>query len=146
MMPAMPVRRPSASTNHSMSSNIVRQHRSTESHHGFTATSSQAPSFYSSNTSPAASHQQKIIHILVNRLKNKVLSSPSHLSHAHCLQLPSNSGADLTQVETDPAVVETVQCLVELSKDSLDIIGLALTELLDKLAKVRLVCSALDSV
>ena len=142
-MPAMPARRPSASANNSIPSNSVRQHRSTESHHGFTATSSQAPSFYSSNTSPAASHQQKIIHILVNRLKNKVLSSSSHLSnllYAHCLQLPSNSGADLTQVETDPAVVETVQCLVELSKDSLDIIGLALTEVLDKLAKV---CSRL---
>jgi hypothetical protein len=52
--------------------------------------------------------------------------------------LPSNSGVDLTQVETDPAVDETVQCLVELSKDSLDIIGLALTEVLDKLTKVRL--------
>lgn len=40
-------------------------------------------------------------------------------------------------METDPAVDETVRCLVELSKDSLDIIGLALTEVLDKLAKVR---------
>ena len=57
--------------------------------------------------------------------------------YAHCLQLPSNSGVDLTQVETDSAVVETVQCLVELSKDSLDIIGLALADVLDKLAKVR---------
>lgn len=52
------------------------------------------------------------------------------------MQLPSNSGVDLTQVETDPAVDETVRCLVELSKDSLDIIGLALTEVLDKLTKV----------
>ena len=139
IMPAMPVRRPSASTNHPIPSNVVRQHRSTESHHGFTTMSTQPSSFYSSNTSPAASHQQKIIHILVNRLKNKVLSPPSlsYLLRAHYLQLPSNSGADLTQVETDPAVVETVQCLVELSKDSLDIIGLALTEVLDKLAKVR---------
>ncbi|KAH9030143.1 hypothetical protein EDB85DRAFT_1456161 [Lactarius pseudohatsudake] len=120
MMPAIPVRRPSASANHSTPSNLVRQHRSTESHHGFTTTTTQAPSFYSTSTSPTASHQQKIIHILVNRLRNK---------------LPSNSGVDLTQVETDSAVVETVQCLVELSKDSLDIIGLALTEVLDKLAK-----------
>ncbi|KAI0306901.1 hypothetical protein B0F90DRAFT_1915023 [Multifurca ochricompacta] len=123
MMPAIPVRRPSASANHSSStpSSSVRQHRSTESHHGFTAAMiTQPPSFYSSNTSPATAHQQKIIHILVNRLRNK---------------LPSNSGVDLTQVETDSAVDETVQCLVELSKDSLDIIGLALTEVLDKLAK-----------
>lgn len=116
----MPARRPSASTTNSTTSNVVRQHRSAESHHAFTTTTSQPPSFYTSNTSPAASHQQKIIHILVNRLRNK---------------LPSNSGVDLTQVETDSAVVETVQCLVELSKDSLDIIGLALTEVLDKLAK-----------
>ena len=43
---------------------------------------------------------------------------------------------DLTQVETDPAVDETVRCLVELSKDSLDIIGLALTQELEKLTKV----------
>ncbi|KAH9981838.1 hypothetical protein BJV74DRAFT_778311 [Russula compacta] len=118
-MPSAPVRRPSASANHSSStpSSSVRQHRSAESHHAFTG---QPPSFYSSNTSSAAAHQQKIIHILVNRLRNK---------------LPSNSGVDLTQVETDPAVDETVRCLVELSKDSLDIIGLALTEVLDKLAK-----------
>ncbi|KAF8270977.1 hypothetical protein EI94DRAFT_1797570 [Lactarius quietus] len=116
----MPARRPSASTTNSTPSNVVRQHRSAESHHGFTTTTSQAPSFYTSNSSPATSHQQKIIHILVNRLRNK---------------LPSNSGVDLTQVETDSAVVETVQCLVELSKDSLDIIGLALADVLDKLAK-----------
>jgi neurofibromin 1 len=99
--------------------------------------SGQPPSFYSSNTSSAAAHQQKIIHILVNRLRNKVLFpffSSSRL--AHVVQLPSNSGVDLTQVETDPAVDETVRCLVELSKDSLDIIGLALTEVLDKLTKV----------
>lgn len=100
--------------------------------------SNQPPSFYSTNTSSAAAHQQKIIHILVNRLKNKVLSSVLFLSSslAHPFQLPSNSGVDLTQVETDSAVDETVRCLIELSKDSLDIIGLALTEVLDKLAKV----------
>ncbi|KAI0291754.1 hypothetical protein BC826DRAFT_969907 [Russula brevipes] len=57
------------------------------------------------------------------------------LGLAHLSQLPSNSGVDLTQVETEAAVNETVRCLVELSKDSLDIIGLALTEVLDKLAK-----------
>ncbi len=99
--------------------------------------SGQPPSFYSSNASSTAAHQQKIIHILVNRLRNKV-RSPLFLSPCptHDLQLPSNSGVDLTQVETDPAVDETVRCLVELSKDSLDIIGLALTEVLDKLSKV----------
>ena len=141
-MPTAPARRPSAS--HASSTtplSTVRQHRSAESHHAFAAMSGQAPSLYSSNASSTAVHQQKIIHVLVNRLRNKVLSpfSSSPLL-AHILQLPSNSGVDLTQVETDPAVDETVRCLVELSKDSLDIIGLALTEVLDKLTKV---CSLL---
>jgi hypothetical protein len=73
-MPPAPVRRPSASANHSSStpSSSVRQHRSAESHHAFATMSTQPPSFYSSNTSSAAAHQQKIIHILVNRLRNKV--------------------------------------------------------------------------
>ena len=136
----MPTRRPSASTSHASPttpSSSVRQHRSADSHHAFTAMSGQPTSFYSSNTSSAAAHQQKIIHILVNRLRNKVLFPVfSFPSLAHLSQLPSNSGVDLTQVETDPAVDETVRCLVELSKDSLDIIGLALTEVLDKLSKV----------
>lgn len=83
MMPSAPVRRPSASANHSSStpSSSVRQHRSAESHHAFTG---QPPSLYSSNTSSAAAHQQKIIHILVNRLRNKVLfpvQSPPCLAH-----------------------------------------------------------------
>jgi hypothetical protein len=79
MMPPAPVRRPSASANHSSSTpaSSVRQHRSADSHHAFTTMSTQPPSFYSSNTSSAAAHQQKIIHILVNRLRNKVLF-PSH--------------------------------------------------------------------
>lgn len=137
-MPTVPARRPSASHASPTPSSTVRQHRSAESHHAFTAMSGQAPSFYSSNTSSTAAHQQKIIHILVNRLRNKVLSSLFLFPLARsCLaKLPSNSGVDLTQVETDPAVDETVRCLVELSKDSLDIIGLALTEVLDKLTKV----------
>jgi hypothetical protein len=138
-MPPAPARRPSASASHASPttpSSSVRQHRSAESHHAFTL-SGQPPSFYSSNASSAAAHQQKIIHILVNRLRNKVLFPFfSSSCRAHLLQLPSNSGVDLTQVETDPAVDETVRCLVELSKDSLDIIGLALTEVLDKLSKV----------
>lgn len=81
-MPPAPVRRPSASANHSSStpSSSVRQHRSAESHHAFTTMSTQPPSFYSSNTSSATAHQQKIIHILVNRLRNKVRTFSSHLS------------------------------------------------------------------
>ena len=137
-MPTAPARRPSASHASPITpSSTVRQHRSAESHHAFAAMSGHAPSLYSSNASSTAAHQQKIIHILVNRLRNKVLSPLFlFLLLAHVVQLPSNSGVDLTQVETDPAVGETVRCLVELSKDSLDIIGLALTEVLDKLTKV----------
>ena len=52
-------------------------------------------------------------------------------------QLPCNSGISLTELEADEAVQQTVESLIELSKDSLDMISLALTEQIDKLAKVR---------
>ncbi|KAI0065862.1 hypothetical protein BV25DRAFT_1988944 [Artomyces pyxidatus] len=116
-----PTRRPSASASQMSTTtptNSVRNHRSNDSHH-MTA-HAQHPPFYASSSAAGATHQQKIIHVLVNRLRNK---------------LPSNSGVELPGVESDQAVEETVQCLVEMSRDSLDVIGLALTELLDKLAK-----------
>jgi hypothetical protein len=72
-MPTAPARRPSASHASPTLSTTVRQHRSAESHHAFAAMSGQAPSLYSSSASSTAAHQQKIIHILVNRLRNKVL-------------------------------------------------------------------------
>ncbi|KAI0040644.1 hypothetical protein FA95DRAFT_1647858 [Auriscalpium vulgare] len=118
-----PTRRPSASAGPMSSSshtNNVRNHRSNDSQHTFLGSSTQGPSMYASSIAPGATHQQKIISVLVNRLKAK---------------LPLHSGVDLQTVEGDGAVIETVQCLVEMSRDSLDIIGYALTELLDKLAK-----------
>ena len=79
-MPTAPARRPSASqASPTTPSSTVRQHRSAESHHAFAAMSGQAPSLYSSSASSTAVHQQKIIHILVNRLRNKVLSPLSLL-------------------------------------------------------------------
>lgn len=40
-------------------------------------------------------------------------------------------------MEADEALQQVIESLVELSRDSLDIIGWALTELLEKLNKVR---------
>ena len=51
-------------------------------------------------------------------------------------QLPCNSGISLTELEADDAMQQTVEALVDLSRDSLDMISLALTEQLEKLAKV----------
>ena len=42
----------------------------------------------------------------------------------------------LDRVEADVATQQTIEMLVELSIDSLDIIALALSELLDSLSKV----------
>ncbi|KAH9854976.1 hypothetical protein C2E23DRAFT_883516 [Lenzites betulinus] len=75
---------------------------------------------YGSSTNLPPSPQQKVVQVLINRLKNK---------------LPCNSGITLTLLEADEAVQQTVQSLIELSKDSLDMISLALTEQLDKLSK-----------
>ena len=52
-------------------------------------------------------------------------------------QLPCNSGISLLELEADDAVQQTVEALVDLSRDSLDMISLALTEQLERLAKVR---------
>jgi hypothetical protein len=80
-MPPAPVRRPSASANHSSSTpSSSARHRIAESHGAFATMATQAPSIYSSNPSSAsANHQQQIIRTLVDRLKNKVFF-PSHLS------------------------------------------------------------------
>ena len=43
----------------------------------------------------------------------------------------------LSDLENDDAIQQTVESLVEISTDSLDIVALALTELLEKLHKVR---------
>ncbi|KAF9527976.1 hypothetical protein CPB83DRAFT_363170 [Crepidotus variabilis] len=99
-------------------------HRPTESHHGFNAASvnvqppsTSAPSI---NTTPPPTPQQKIIQVLVNRLKSK---------------LPCNSGLSLDRVEADLSTQQAIGTLIELSRDSLDNIALALTDQLDRLAK-----------
>ncbi|THH31919.1 hypothetical protein EUX98_g2275 [Antrodiella citrinella] len=66
--------------------------------------------------------QQKVVYVLVNRLKNK---------------LPCNAGTTLADLEEDQAIRQAVEALVELSRDSLDIIAWALAELLDKLGKTN---------
>jgi hypothetical protein len=53
-------------------------------------------------------------------------------------QLPCNSGVSLDRLEADTATQQAIETLVELSHDSLDIIALALSELLDRLAKVSM--------
>ncbi|TFY83118.1 hypothetical protein EWM64_g893 [Hericium alpestre] len=122
----MPARRPSASASQATStgpSQPVRTHRSNDSHHAFMGLAHQNNSgLYSASTAGGASPQQKIIHVLVSRLKNK---------------LPCHSGLELPLIESDDAVEETIACLVDLSKDSMDVIALALTELLDKLPKLQ---------
>ncbi|KAI0371618.1 hypothetical protein BV20DRAFT_1017123 [Pilatotrama ljubarskyi] len=116
----MPARRASAGHNVANSSRV---HRSNGSNHSISA---QSPVLqpqnlpYASSTNIPPSPQQKVVQVLINRLRNK---------------LPCNSGIPLTELEADDAVQQTVEALVELSKDSLDMISLALTEQLDKLAK-----------
>ncbi|KAA1466679.1 hypothetical protein DENSPDRAFT_831556 [Dentipellis sp. KUC8613] len=121
----MPARRPSASAGlatSSASSHQPRTHKSNDSQHAFMGLANPNNSgLYSSSAAGSANPQQKIIHVLVSRLKNK---------------LPCHSGLDLPMIESDDAIEETIACLVELSRDSLDIIALALTELLDKLPKL----------
>ncbi|KAI0682638.1 hypothetical protein C8Q76DRAFT_763440 [Earliella scabrosa] len=116
----MPARRASASHNIASTSRV---HRSNGSNHSISAQSpivqpSNLP--YASSTNIPASPQQKVVQVLINRLKNK---------------LPCNSGISLTELEADDAMQQTVEALVDLSRDSLDMISLALTEQLDKLAK-----------
>lgn len=57
----------------------------------------------------------------------------------HVVQLPCNAGTTLADLEDDQAIQQAIGSLIELSKDSLDIIAWALTELLDRLTKVSTV-------
>ncbi|KAG6849386.1 hypothetical protein H0H93_008893 [Arthromyces matolae] len=68
----------------------------------------------------AGTPQQKVVHVLVNRLKNK---------------LPIHSGVPLDRLEADTAVQQVIETIVELSHDSLDIIAWALCELLERVSK-----------
>ncbi|TFK24729.1 hypothetical protein FA15DRAFT_406917 [Coprinopsis marcescibilis] len=121
----MPIRRPSASAVHSTAtygSTASRAHRSTDSSHGF-QTPVAVPHSNSQQVGPPGSSttpQQQVVLNLVKRLSTK---------------LPMNSGLPLDRLEADPLIQQTIDTLVELSKDSLDLIVWTLCELTDRLAK-----------
>ncbi|OCH94514.1 hypothetical protein OBBRIDRAFT_722708 [Obba rivulosa] len=118
---AAPVRR--ASAGHGAAASNTRMHRSNGSNHSVSAQSplvSQQSLPFSASSGQPSSPQQKVVQVLVNRLKNK---------------LPCNSGITLTELEDDDATQQAVESLVDLSRDSLDTIAWSLSELLDKLAK-----------
>jgi hypothetical protein len=80
------------------------------------------------------------VQVLVNRLKNRVSTSVKDVIvywAEFTPQLPFYSGVSLDHLEADSAIQQAIEALVELSHDSLDIIAWALSELLDRLAKVR---------
>lgn len=59
-------------------------------------------------------------------------------AYAHTLfQLPVHSGINICQVEADEALQQAIETLVDLSRESVDVIAWAIAELLDKFAKVR---------
>jgi hypothetical protein len=75
----MPIRRPSASGALTSSANS-RAHRSNDSHHGYPGNAPRQPVAVPA-TSPGiagatATPQQKVVQVLVNRLKNKVIEIP----------------------------------------------------------------------
>ena len=127
------------STTSSSNTTPILVHKTTESH----AYASSYPPKYSLQTpvGVSATPQQKIVDVLVNRLRNKVLW---HLLDYVCtyieifflFQLPCNSGVPLDRVESDIPTRQAIEMLVELSVDSLDMIAWTLSELLDRLAKV----------
>ncbi|KAG6811909.1 hypothetical protein H0H92_005307 [Tricholoma furcatifolium] len=110
-------RRPSAATGPIQPS--VRVHKSSDSHHilmGMGASQQHSSASLSGSGTP----QQKVVQVLVNRLKAK---------------LPIHSGVPLDRLEADLAVQQVIETLVELSHDSLDIIAWALCELLERVTK-----------
>ncbi|KAJ7724736.1 hypothetical protein DFH07DRAFT_1066990 [Mycena maculata] len=97
----------------SVTTSTTRVAKSSDSH-GFGGISHTT---LSSNAS--ATPQQKIVQVLVARLKSK---------------LPYNSGMKLDELEADTATQQAVEALVTMSHDSMDIIAWALSELLERLA------------
>jgi len=135
---AMPIRRPSVSAEPAQSS--IRVHRSNDSHHVHTGNggSIHPPSvaYAGASTTP---QQKSVVQALINnRIKKKVrpLSTPALASPLTCQKLPIHSGLSLDIVESDPATQSAVGALVEIAHESLDIISLSLSELLERLAKV----------
>ena len=81
-LPAMPARRASAAAQN-IASAVSRVHKSNGSNHSVSGPSSLAPSSqnapYSSSSLPATP-QQKVVYVLVNRLKSKVCMALSSQS------------------------------------------------------------------
>ncbi|GAW06426.1 ras gtpase activator [Lentinula edodes] len=117
----MPTRRPSASAGiiNNGSSSSTRVHKSSDSH-SHHAIFGQSHSASSLTHGAPPTPQQKIVQVLVNRLKNK---------------LPCNSGEPLIRLESDNATQQAVDALVDLAHEALDMIGFALGELLEKLTQ-----------
>ncbi|KAJ6515229.1 hypothetical protein C8R45DRAFT_1049017 [Mycena sanguinolenta] len=109
--PSVPVPGHSAGT--SSVGSTTRVVKSSDSH-GFGSISHSTLS-----SSAAATPQQKIVQVLVARIKSK---------------LPHISGMELDELEADTAAQQAVQALVALASDSMDIIAWALSELLERLA------------
>ncbi|EKM59988.1 uncharacterized protein PHACADRAFT_115378 [Phanerochaete carnosa HHB-10118-sp] len=74
----------------------------------------------SNGASTSGTPQQKMVVVLINRLRGK---------------LPCYSGTTLPEVESDDPLRQTVESLKDISRDSIDIVAWALTELLEKLHK-----------
>ncbi|EIN11059.1 hypothetical protein PUNSTDRAFT_51619 [Punctularia strigosozonata HHB-11173 SS5] len=122
----MPVRRSSASAGQVTSSattSSTRVHKVNESHHHLPPgpSSSLQMAVYHAYNQTVPTPQQKVVYVLVNRLRNK---------------LPCYSGLSLEVIENDNAMVQAIDSLVELSRDSLNIIAHTLAETLEKLAKL----------
>ncbi|KAJ7034157.1 hypothetical protein C8F04DRAFT_582650 [Mycena alexandri] len=109
--PSVPV--PGQQGNSSVATSTTRVAKSSDSH-GFGAISHSTLS-----SSASATPQQKIVQVLVARIKSK---------------LPYNSGLRLDELEADNATQQAVEALVTLSQGSMDIITWALSELLENLA------------
>ncbi|KAF7302288.1 Ras-GAP domain-containing protein [Mycena indigotica] len=102
----------------SVATSATRVGKSSDSHaFGHAFASSLSHSTLSSSAS--ATPQQKIVQVLVQRIK---------------LKLPYNSGMDLIELEADTATQQALEALVTLTHDSMDIISWALSELLERLA------------
>ncbi|KAI0089247.1 hypothetical protein BDY19DRAFT_1089227 [Irpex rosettiformis] len=127
----MPPRRSSAAGGHYATSNNTsgRVHRSNGSNHNAAGPSSSvSPNMASYSSLPYSNGstlangntniQHKIVDTLVNRLKDK---------------LPCYSLTTLADLENNDAIQQAVESLVDISRDSLDIVAWALTERLDKL-------------
>ncbi|TFK46902.1 hypothetical protein OE88DRAFT_1666689 [Heliocybe sulcata] len=120
----MPIRRPSASAGHmpsSINSNAGSSSRVHKSNDSYQAFGGSAGGLYSSTSAAAQGPpQHKVVVSVINRLKNK---------------LPCNSGLSLDMIEADAALQQTVECLVDLSRDSVDLIAWNLADVVERLAK-----------